>query len=81
MDPYVWFRWYVRYWLDRRSLDDKKQIAKWKKIVSRFKGKLVKMIKDATKDGRFDNYSISLKRYSWKWINIYVLQSKYFFLL
>ena len=80
MDPYVWFWWYVRYWLDRRSLDDKKQIAKWKKIVSRFKGKLVKMIKNATKDGGFDNYSISPKRYSWKWINIYVLQSKYFFL-
>ena len=38
--------------------DDKRQIARWKGIVSRFKGELVKMIKDA--DVRFDDYSVSL---------------------
>ena len=57
IDPYGWFHWYFRYWLGRRSLDDKRQIARWKEIVSRFKGKLVKIIKDA--NGRFDDYSIS----------------------
>ena len=33
--------------------------ARWKEIVSRFKGKLVKMIKNV--NGRFDDYSISPK--------------------
>ena len=36
-----------------------KDINRWKKIVSRFKGKLVKMIKDA--GSKFDDYSISPK--------------------
>ena len=43
-DPYGY--WYFRYWLGRRSLDDKRQINRRKEIVSRFKGKLIKMIKD-----------------------------------
>ena len=57
IDPYGWFQWFFRYWLGRRSLDDKRQIARWKGIVSRVRGKLIKMIKDV--NGRFDNYSIS----------------------
>ena len=40
-------------------LDDEIQINKWKGIVSRFKGKLVKMVKDV--NSRFDDYSISAK--------------------
>ena len=32
---------------------------RWKEIVKRFKGKLIKMIKSV--DGRFDDYSISSK--------------------
>ena len=39
--------------------DDKRQINRWKKIVSRCIGKLVKMIKDA--GSIFDDYSISPK--------------------
>ena len=57
IDPYGWFQWYFRYWLGRRSLDDKRQIARWKGIESRFKGKVAKMIKYV--DGTFDDYSIS----------------------
>ena len=59
IDPYGCFRWYFRNWLGRRSLDDERKINRWKRIVSRFKGKLVKMIKDG--NGKFDDYSISHK--------------------
>ena len=59
IDPYGWFLWYFRDWLGRRSKDDKRQINRWKKIVSRFRGKLVKMIRDAS--SKFDDDSISLK--------------------
>ena len=58
-DPYGWFQWYFRYWLGRRSVDDKRQINRLKKVVGRFKGKLVKMIQD--NDSKFDDYSISPK--------------------
>ena len=43
----------------RRSLDDKRKINRWKEIVSRFKGKLIKRIKGF--NGRFDDYSTSPK--------------------
>ena len=59
IDPYGWFQWYFRCWLRRRSIDDKRQINRWKKIMSRFRGKLVKMIRDA--GSKFDYYSISPK--------------------
>ena len=54
-----WFHWYSRYWLSRKSKDDERQINRWKKIVSRFRDKLMNMIKDA--GSKFDNYSISPK--------------------
>ena len=59
IDPYGWFQWYFRYWLDRRSSDDERQINRWKSIVSKFKGKLVQIIKEV--NGKFDDYSVSPK--------------------
>ena len=59
IDPYGWFQWYFRYWLSRRSKVDKRKINRWEKIVSRFKVKLVKMIRDV--DSKFDDYSTSPK--------------------
>ena len=55
--PYGWFQWYFRYWLGRWLFDDERQIARWKVIVNRYKGKLVKTVKDVW--SRFDDYSIS----------------------
>ena len=47
------------YWLGRRSKDDERKINRWKQIVSRFRGELMKMIRDA--GSKFDDYSISSK--------------------
>ena len=59
IDPYGWFQWHFRYWLGRRSKYDKRQINRREKIISRFRGKLVKMIKNS--GSKYDDYSISAK--------------------
>ena len=46
-------------WVERRTKDDERQINRWKRIVSRSKGKLVKMSKNG--GSKFDDYSISPK--------------------
>ena len=59
IDPDGSFQWCFRYCLGRRSKDDKRQINRWKKIVSSFRGILVKIISNAKR--KFDDYLISLK--------------------
>ena len=46
IDPYGSFQWYFRHYLGRRSEDDQRQTNRWKRIVSRFKGILVRLIKN-----------------------------------
>ena len=53
---------YFRYCFGRRSLDDKRQIARWKGLVSRFKDKLVKTIKDVNDLTLFFNREESLQK-------------------
>ena len=59
INPYGWLMWYFRYWLGIRYLDDKRQIDRSKNIATKFKDKLVKMIKYA--DNKCYDYSISPK--------------------
>ena len=54
--PYGWFQWYFRCWLGRRLKDNERQTNRWKKTVSRFSSKLVKIIKDS--GSKYDDYSI-----------------------
>ena len=70
IDPYGWFQLCFRYWLGRRSNYDKRQINRWKKIMSRFSGKLVKMIRDA--GSKFEDYSISHSSFKVLSINSFV---------
>ena len=59
-----------------RSSDDEKQTNIWKGTVSRFKDKLVQMIKDA--GGKFDDsISPEIRQVLLHWV--YKLTEKYFF--
>ena len=53
----------VRYWLGRRLKDDKRQINRWKKTVSRFRGKLVKMISNAGSKYMIIQFRLKLDRF------------------
>ena len=78
MNKSLWFvQLYFRQWLGRRSKDDKRQINRWRKIVNRFRGKLVKIIRDT--GSKFDDYSISpkIRQFFLHWG--YELTQKYFF--
>ena len=63
-----WYKNSLKKFIHLRNIDpkfyasdyyDKRQINRWKKIVSRFRGKLVKIIKNS--GGKYDDYSISPK--------------------
>ena len=76
IDPYGWFQWYFRYWLGRRSKDDKRQINRWKKIVSRLRDILVKMLRNA--GNKYDcSISSKIKQILLHWV--YDLTEKDFF--
>ena len=68
--------------LDTGQVEDQKMIKRqtnrWKGIVSRFKGKLVKMIKDG--GNKFDDYLISPNIRQFYYIGGYELTEKNFFI-
>ena len=63
-----------RYWLGRKLEDDERQINRWEKSVSRFRGKFVKMIRDA---GTKFQFRLKLDRFYC--IGVTNEQKKYFF--
>ena len=59
-DPYGWFQWYCRFYIGRRTDDDKRQIKRWLNFAGpkgRFKKQLINMIKNKGAD--VDDYNIS----------------------
>lgn len=58
-DPYGWVQWYCEFYYGRRSLDDERQINRWISFVSRFRARLINLIK--SKKSTWDNTCISPK--------------------
>jgi hypothetical protein len=42
-DPYGWFNWYINFYYGRRSVDDNRQIGRWKSFIPRHSGMLKSM--------------------------------------
>jgi len=60
LDPYGWFQWYCRFFLGRRTTDDKRQIDRWSKgqgPKGRWRSRLCNDI--INKNGKFDDAKIS----------------------
>lgn len=59
-DPYGWIQWYFRFYMGRRSPDDKRQIRRWLNFAGpngRFKRRL---IKECKKQGKaWNDYTVS----------------------
>lgn len=41
-DPKGWFQWYCRYYRGRRSVDDQRQIKRWKSFIARHRAQVFK---------------------------------------
>ena len=74
--PHGWFQWYFRYCLGRRSKDNKRKINRWLKIVSRFRGKLVKISKMLVVNLMIIQFRLQLEKFYC--IGIMNLQKKIF---
>jgi hypothetical protein len=59
-DPYGWFHWYTRFFCGRRSMDDRRQIDRWKKVCGeRGRWKMNLIGKVLAKGASFDDYAVS----------------------
>ena len=58
IDSYGLIQWYFRYWLSRKSQGDERHINRRKKIVIRFRDKLVRVNTGA--GSKYDDYSFNL---------------------
>ena len=59
-DPYGWFQWYCRFYLGRRTKDDRRQIDRWLRFAGpqgRFKKNLINKIKKSGKE--YNDSSVS----------------------
>jgi hypothetical protein len=59
-DPYGWIHWYCRFFLGRRSPDDRRQIDRWLKSVGpngRFRLRIINMCKKSHK--KYDDATVS----------------------
>ena len=60
VDPYGWFQWYCRFYMGRRTSDDRRQIDRWLKLAGpdgRFRRRLMNMI--IKKKSKYNDYLIS----------------------
>lgn len=49
-DPYGWFNWYINFYYGRRSVDDARQISRWKSFIGRHPGMLKSICVKAKRD-------------------------------
>ena len=60
-DPYGWFQWYCRFYLGRRTNDDKRQVGRWDRYAGEVKGRwrlnLIGKIKKA--GAKYDDPTVS----------------------
>lgn len=58
-DPYGWFNWYINFYYGRRSIDDTRQIKRWRSFIGRHSGMLRSQCKRLEKD--LNDESVGLK--------------------
>ena len=49
-DPYGWFNWYINFYYGRRSVDDSRQIGRWKSFIGRHPAMLKSICNKAGRD-------------------------------
>lgn len=61
-DPYGWFNWYINFYYGRRSIDDDRQIKRWKSFTSRHSGMLRSQCTKSKKDLLDESFGLKTKQ-------------------